>query len=77
MPNKEFWAWQTKSHLCSQCKEEPNDCMRCEIVWEAAQESAEAAKREGAAAAPCLRDHQQLSIDMPFANKCSCGVPLR
>lgn len=36
MPNKEFWKWQQQSHLCSKCSEEPKDCMRCEIVWEAA-----------------------------------------
>lgn len=53
----------------------------------ARQDAMEAEQRGGvdggrkpptAAAAPCSRDHQQLSIDMPWSNKCpSCGIPLR
>jgi hypothetical protein len=37
MPNKKFWDWQKQNSLCAQCKEEPKDCMRCEIVWQAAE----------------------------------------
>ena len=36
MPTKEFWNWQRSSKLCRDCTEEPKDCMRCEIVWDAA-----------------------------------------
>jgi hypothetical protein len=43
MPTESFWKWQKISHLCTECREEPKDCMRCEIVWDAALESMESA----------------------------------
>jgi hypothetical protein len=36
MPTKSFWEWQASAHLCAECCDELKDCMRCEIVWDAA-----------------------------------------
>jgi hypothetical protein len=44
MPTKSFWDWvKTVPPVCADCNEEPKDCMRCEIVWDAALNYAESA----------------------------------
>ena len=50
MPNPIFWNWQSSSLLCKQCGKftslSRRDCMRCEIVWDAATDHTAAAFRK-------------------------------
>jgi len=47
MPNKQFWNWQKTSKICKGCDDASKhcitDCMKCEIIWEAALKSVEPA----------------------------------
>lgn len=53
MPTKEFWEWQRGSKLCRDCTEEPKDCMRCEIIWDAALKSGTQPTTTNKQSTPC------------------------
>ena len=74
MPNKEFWNWQRTSKLCADCGYD-KDCMRCEIVWEAALQCSGAVANgpPTAAATPCGDCGECSEQSYRYSSKCKLG----